>query len=98
MMTFVLPAQAGGVRLLVMDDVGGIWPGAETELLDQDDRVIRAVKADSNGEAVWTNLPLGAVRFRVKDRSAKPVIVPVVITDDHEQRLNVFLKVEAIHD
>lgn len=60
-----LMAQSGRVRIKVKDATGAVMSRASAELLGADDKAIRSVDADENGDVIFTDLPMGNNRFRV---------------------------------
>ena len=81
-----LAAQAGPLRIRVVDPAPNVLPGAQITLLGAKDTPIRTLSTDKDGVLVWENLPVGDFRFRVRMNGFYPQEVRVTIhSDDYEQ-------------
>ena len=73
LMTLISPLIAQERRLILaaQDPAGAVIPGVTVELLDRNDKVVRRVRTNDRGEALWADLGTGDWGFRLKDTSPK---------------------------
>jgi hypothetical protein len=82
-----LMAKSGRVRFRVTDQTGAMVAGAEISVLDKDGKPRLTLHTDGAGAAVFTNLPIGVLRFTVASPSFHTVSATVTVTNGKEEKV-----------
>jgi uncharacterized surface anchored protein len=89
-------AQSGRVRIRVLDATGAPVPSAEVALLGADDKPVRKMRCDSNGEVAWTDLAIGNHRFRIDCPGFKVLFFTIVAESGNEVQKDAVLQVGEV--
>jgi len=90
-----LMAQSGRVRIRVTDATGATVPSAEASLLGDRDQKLRTLPANAEGEIVFTDLPIGDVRFLIMCQGFMSLTITATIRNEEEMKLGARLDVGA---
>jgi len=93
-----LMAQAGRVRIRVLDSTGAVIPTAEASVLAPDNRPLRTVKADESGEVLLRDLPVGNCRFRVSAPGFASKTLTIAVSEIEEVQVDTKLDVGLMGD
>jgi hypothetical protein len=89
-------AQSGRVRLRVTDASGAVIPDAEASLIGKDEKPVRTIKANQDGEILLTDLAIGDARVRVRCTGFDSRVVTVVARNGDEAKIEVSLQVGSV--
>jgi hypothetical protein len=89
-----LLAQNGRVRMVVTDPLGDAVAGASTALLDKYDKPVRTLTTNEKGEALWTDLPIGTLRFWISEAGFQTQQVSLTVPGSED--LQIVLKVGSL--
>jgi uncharacterized surface anchored protein len=91
-------AQSSSVRILVTDERRQPIPDAHASLLGEDDKPVRAVRANEAGEILFQNVTPGVSRFKVIAPGFQNKVLTIKIRHAHELKIKTRLSVGRIGD
>jgi hypothetical protein len=97
-LTLVSPlfAANGRVRFRVKDPIGGLVKDADVWLADTHYQPLRTLTTDQSGEVLFTNLPLGDLRFVVRATGFRLKYMTIPIHNYKELKIEATIEVGGV--
>jgi hypothetical protein len=91
-------AQAGRVKIIVLDSAKATISKVEVALIGADDKPVRKQITDEHGVSRWADLPMGDTKFRLSFLGFTAKTMTVVIKGSDELSLEIVLEADPTID